>query len=67
MLTLFCILNSNNWNSYCDMYSELNDGSLVPYYYFTIYYILSIFIMLNIVVSFIMEIYSVVLDDSRPN
>ena len=49
------------------MYSELNDGSEVPYYYFTIYYILSIFIMLNIVVSFIMEIYSVVLDDSRPN
>ena len=67
LLTLFCVLNSNNWNSYCDMYSELNGGSQVPYYYFTLYYILSIFIMLNIVVSFIMEIYSVVLDDSKPN
>mmetsp|Transcript_42325 Transcript_42325/g.55786 ORF Transcript_42325/g.55786 Transcript_42325/m.55786 type:complete len:102 (+) Transcript_42325:67-372(+) len=66
MLTLFCILLSNNWNSYVTMFATLKDSN-GPYYFFSIYYILAIMVLLNIVVSFIMEIYSLVLESSQPS
>ena len=59
MLTLFCILTSNNWNATTEMYAVLR-GTSGPYYFFSIYYVLSIMVMVNIIVSFIMEIYSIV-------
>ena len=65
MMTLFCILASNNWNSFVTIFAVV-DGSNGPYYFLSIYFILSIMVMLNIVVSFIMEIYTVVLDDAKP-
>ena len=65
ILTLFCILASNNWNSFVAIYAVLKDSN-GPYYFLSVYFILSIMVMLNIVVSFIMEIYTVVLDDSKP-
>lgn len=40
------------------MYSELNNDSPGPRYYFALYYLLSIWVVLNIVVSFVMEIYA---------
>lgn len=65
LLTLFCILTSNNWNSTTAMYVEMT-GSNGPYYFFALYFILAIFVMLNIVISFVMEIYSITLEDSAP-
>ena len=66
ILTLFCILTSNNWNSTTAMYSALDDDSLGPYWFFSIYFILSIMVVLNIVVSFIMEIYSSTEEEYQP-
>ena len=39
-------------------------GSSGPFWFFSFYYVLSIMVMVNIVVSFIMEIYSIVQQDS---
>ena len=64
MFTLFCIMVSNNWDSFVGMYAAL-EGTTGPNYFFTVYYLLSIFVMLNIVVSVIMEIYAIVLEDSE--
>ena len=65
ILTLFCILTSNNWNSTTDMYAVLGD-SAGPYWFFSIYFILSIMVVLNIVISFIMEIYSSIEEENEP-
>ena len=47
------------------MYGVLH-GTNGPYWFFSVYFILAIMVMLNIVVSFIMEIYAFVLGDSKP-
>ena len=64
MLTLFAVMVGNNWNSYADMYCTLV-GNNWPRVYFTTFYMTTIMIMLNIVISFVLEIYSVSLEDSR--
>ena len=64
MLTLFAVMVGNNWNSYADMYCSLV-GNNWPRVYFTTFYMTTIMIMLNIVISFVLEIYSVSLEDSR--
>ena len=48
------------------MYAHLIGGNW-PKWYFTIFYIVSIMIILNIVVSFVMEIYEVSLEESDAN
>ena len=48
------------------MYSELNDDSPGPRYYLALYYLLSIWVVLNIVVSFVMEIYTKVQEENDP-
>ena len=63
---MYCVLCSNQWNQYADMYSELNDDSPGPRYYFGLYYLLSIWVLLNIVVSFVMEIYAGVEESLAP-
>lgn len=65
IFTLFVFLCGNNWNSFVEMYGVFDDTN-GPYWFFSIYFILAIMVMLNIVVSFIMEIYTVVLEDSKP-
>ena len=45
------------------MYADLT-GDNWPKWYFTIFYIVSIMIILNIVVSFVMDIYEVSLEES---
>lgn len=63
---MYCVLCSNQWNQYADMYSELNNDSPGPRYYFALYYLLSIWVVLNIVVSFVMEIYARIQEDNEP-
>lgn len=63
MLTLFSILVGNNWNSTSDMYADLTKSDW-PRWYFTTFYIVSIMVMLNIVVSFVLDIYEVSLEES---
>ena len=58
MLTLFSILIGNNWNSMSDMYADLTNNDW-PRWYFTIFYIVAIMVILNIVVSFVLDIYEV--------
>ena len=64
MLTLFAVMAGNNWNSFTDMYCALV-GNNWPRLYFSLFYMTTIMIMLNIVISFVLEIYSVSLEDSR--
>jgi len=66
LLTLFCILTSNNWNSTTAMYVD-QVGTTGPYWFFSFYFVLSIMVMLNIIISCVMEVYSFVLKDSEPN
>ena len=62
MLTNFAILVSNNWNSFTDMFSAFVGNNIGPRFYFGFFFMLSIMVFLNIVVSFIMEIYEVTLE-----
>ena len=62
LMTLFCILVSNNWNSVTDMYGVLCGNSFWPRLYFSCFFMVSIFIILNIIISFIIEIYSMALE-----
>ena len=64
MLSLFAIMVGNNWNSFADMYCSLV-GNNWPRLYFSTFYVTTIMIILNIVISFVLEIYSVSLEDSR--
>ena len=64
MLTLFSVLVSNNWNSTTEMYSALL-GNTWPRLYFSSFFVVTIMVILNIVVSFVLEIYTMSLDESR--
>ena len=63
MLTLFSILVSNNWNSTTDMYGALTGSDFWPRFYFSSFFLVSIFIILNIIISFVIEIYTMALED----
>ena len=67
MLTNFAILVSNNWNSFTDMFSAFEGNNIGPRFYFGFFFMLSIMVFLNIVVSFIMEIYEVTLEKLDAN
>ena len=54
--TLFSFAPANNWNSFVDMYTTIYDGRF-PKIIFSIYFIIMVFILLNIVISFVLEIY----------
>lgn len=57
LITLFQIMVGNNWYVTCNMYCELV-GNSWPRLFFIVWWILSMLILANIVVAFIMEIYS---------
>ena len=58
IVTLFSYTPANNWNSMADMYCALY-GNNMPRYFFSLYFVIMIFILLNIVISFVLEIYEV--------
>ena len=62
MVTLFHCLVVNNWNQTTDMYCVIT-GSNAPRFYFTTFWIICTLIMLNIVVSFVLEIYGSIGDE----
>lgn len=63
MLTLFAVLVSNNWNSTTDIYCLLC-GSNWPRLFFGIFFFMTIFVILNIVISFVLDIYANSLEES---
>ena len=62
MVTLFHILVVNNWNQTTEMYVVIM-GSEWPRLYFTSFWIICTLIMLNIVISFVLEIYGSIGDE----
>jgi hypothetical protein len=57
MVTLFHIMIVNNWFVTCNMLCIIKDNSY-PIIFFVAFWILTVLIMLNLVISFILEIYS---------
>jgi len=62
MITLFHILVVNNWNETTEMYCVVGQSTW-PRMYFTTFWIICTLIMLNIVVSFVLEIYGSIGDE----
>ena len=62
MVTLFHILVVNNWNQTTDMFCVITDSTW-PRLYFTTFWIICTLIMLNIVISFVLEIYGSIGDE----
>ena len=62
MITLFHIIVENNWNTTTAMYTEVigNNWARV---YFVSYWLITDMIMLNIIISFVLEIYTTVGED----
>lgn len=57
MITLFHILVINNWNQTTDMYCFVLKSDW-PRVFFGAFWVLTVLIMLNIVISFVLETYS---------
>jgi hypothetical protein len=57
MVTLFHIMIVNNWFITCNMLCEIK-GTQLPRMFFMSFWVLTVLIMLNLVISFILEIYS---------
>ena len=56
-VTLFAQMVMNNWYNTCNMCCEVV-GSNWPRVYFILFWVASVLIMLNLVVSFVLEVYS---------
>ena len=56
LLTLFHIMVVNNWYVTCDMFCTLA-GNIAPRLYFVAFWVVTVLIMLNIVISFVLEVY----------
>ena len=61
MLTLFHISVENNWNETTAIYTDIM-GSNWPRVYFVSYWIITVLMALNIIISFVLEIYTTVGD-----
>ena len=62
MITLFHVLVVNNWNQTTDMYCTIA-GNSWPRLYFSTFWVICTLIMLNIVISFVLEIYGSIGDE----
>lgn len=63
-VTLFHILMVNNWFVTCDMFVEAI-GHDWPRVYFAVFWLCSVCFIVNILLSFLLEIYSSVSDDIK--
>lgn len=59
LVTLFHIMVVNNWYVTCNMYCYVM-GNKWPRLYFILFWALTVLIMLNLVIAFIIEIYDTV-------
>ena len=57
LMTLFHVIVINNWNNTTDMYCIVV-GSNWPRVYFAFFWIIAVLNMFNLVISFVLEIYS---------
>ena len=57
IMTLYCILVSNNWNSNVDLYAGEVGANWYPRLYFCFFFFLVALVILNIIISFVLEIY----------
>ena len=62
MVTLFHVLVVNNWNETTEMYTVISESNW-PRVYFTTFWVICTLIMLNIVISFVLEIYGSIGDE----
>lgn len=59
-MVMTCLLISNNWNSMTDMYclvANYPDGTNWPRLFFSVYFFLVALIILNIIISSVLEVY----------
>ena len=61
MLTLFHISVENNWNETTAIYTDIMESNW-PRVYFVSYWIITVLMALNIIISFVLEIYTTVGD-----
>jgi two pore calcium channel protein len=64
MVTLFHIMIVNNWYITCNMF-VLVKGNNWPRCFFVAFWVIVVLIMLNLVISFILEIYSETEEDQK--
>lgn len=57
IVTLFHIMIVNNWYVTCDMFCIVKENNF-PRMFFVAFWVLTVLIMLNLVISFVLEIYS---------
>jgi hypothetical protein len=57
VVTLFHIMIVNNWYVTCDMFCIVMDNHW-PRTFFVAFWVLTVLIMLNLVISFVLEIYA---------
>ena len=62
-ITLFTLMVVNNWWVTCNVYVVIKDGKHWPVLYFIVFWVITVCIMLNIVVAFVLEIYNSVETD----
>jgi hypothetical protein len=55
--TLFAYFVGNNWQNVANMYAEMF-GPVWPRVFFTVWFIIAQFILLNLIIAFVMEIYT---------
>ena len=57
VITLFHIMVVNNWFITCNMYITVTDNIAVPELFFISFWILTVLIIFNLVISNVLEIY----------
>ena len=64
MLTLFHIMIVNNWFLTCNMYRDISQN-VVPQIFFISFWVLTVLIIFNLVISNVIEIYASVEDSVK--
>ena len=59
-----CLLIGNNWNDTVDTWSQVSGGKFWVRVYFTTFMLLTMFTVLNIIISFVMEVFDSVSDET---
>lgn len=56
--SLSVILATNNWNDYSDFFASFTGNNFVSRLYLSIFFFLITLVMVNIIISFVLEIYA---------
>lgn len=58
LVTLFHIMVVNNWYVTANMYYYVMGNSTWPIFFFMLFWVMTVLIMLNLVIAFVLDIYS---------